>query len=289
MTGYGRGEAHHDGLKFTVELNSVNRRQADIVLDLPREMIELEPRIRDEINAAVSRGRLNVVVTFHRADGTKASEVRLDEPLAKAYMRAIGKLRKDLKLNGSITTDALLRCPGVLKLNEPEIDPEKIWPHVEKALKKALAGLIKMRSKEGLHLRQDLLNRIDHLSKGVEKIQKLSPVMMERYREQLHDRIRHSGLEISMDDERLMKEIAFFADRSDITEELTRLASHLSQYRDNLNSSEPVGRTLDFLSQEINREINTIGSKANHAEISQTVVSMKSELEKIREQIQNVE
>ena len=183
MTGYGRGEAHHDGLKFTVELNSVNRRQADIVLDLPRELIELEPRIRDEIHAAVSRGRLNVVVACHRADGMRASEVRLDEPLAKAYLRAIGKLKKDLKLNGVVTTDAMLRCPGVLKLIEPEIYPEKAWPYLEKALKKALNGLIRMRTKEGQHLRQDLLARLESLAKGVEKIQKLAPVMTERYRD----------------------------------------------------------------------------------------------------------
>ena len=181
MTGYGRGESHHDGLKFTVELNSVNRRQSDIVLDLPREMIELEPRIRDEINAAISRGRLNVVVACHRANGMKSSAVQLDEPLAKAYLRGIQKLRRDLKLNGAVNMDAILRCPGVLKLVEPEIDPEKVWPHIENALKKALGGLLKMRTKEGQHLRVDLLGRVEILTKGVEKIRKLAPAMMQRY------------------------------------------------------------------------------------------------------------
>ena len=289
MTGYGHGETHHKGLKFTVELNSVNRKQADILINLPREIIELEPRIRDEINSVVSRGRLNVVVAYHRANGKGASPVQLDEAMAKACLHAIRKLQRDLKLDGTITMETILRCPGVLKLIESEIDAEAVWPYIEKALKTALVGLIKMKEKEGRHLREDLLKRLDLLNQGVQAIHKLAPAMIERYREQLHERIRKSGLELSFEDERLMKEIAFFADRSDITEELTRLGSHLVQFRDNIHSSEPVGRSLDFLSQELNREINTIGSKAAHVEISKEVVMMKSELEKIREQIQNVE
>lgn len=289
MTGYGRGESHHGGYKFTVELNSVNRKQSDIVIDLPRELIELEPRIRDEINAAISRGRLNGVVAWHRANGAKAAEVSLDEDVARAYLKGIQKLQKQLKVEGPVTAEMILRCPGVMKLAEKEIESQEVWPHIEKALKMALAGLIKMREREGRHLRGDLLERLDVITKGVNTIRELAPAMIERYREQLHERIRKSGIELSFDDERLFKEVAFFADRSDIAEELTRLESHLTQFRESLSASEPVGRGLDFLSQEINREINTIGSKANHAEASQIVVSMKSELERIREQIANVE
>jgi uncharacterized protein (TIGR00255 family) len=289
MTGYGRGESHHAGVKYTVELNSVNRKQADIVVDLPRDLIELEPRIRDEINTVVSRGRLNVVVACHRANGSKDAEVRLDEPLAKAYLKGIQKLRKNLKLNGQITMESVLRCPGVLKLHEAEIDPDEIWSYIEKALKKALTGLLKMRGKEGHYIRLDLLERLGLIAKGVDSIRKLAPASIERYRLQLHERIKNSGIEISLNDERLLKEIAIFADRSDISEELTRLESHLVQFQESLNTAEPVGRALDFLSQEMNREVNTVGSKASHATISQMVISMKSELERIREQIQNVE
>ncbi len=289
MTGYGRGEAHHGGVKFTVELNSVNRRQSDIVVNLPREFIELEPRIRDEINTVVSRGRLNVGVTWHRAGDFKADEARLDEAAARAYLRGIRKLQRHLKLNGGISMDTILRCPGVLKIAENEINVESMWPHVEKALKQALACLMKMKEKEGRHLRQDLIERMGLLIKGVDAIRSLAPAMVERYREQLHDRIRKSGVDLPVEDERLLKEVALFADRSDITEELTRLASHLAQFRDSLNGSDPVGRVLDFLSQEINREINTIASKANHAEISRIVISMKTELERIREQVLNIE
>ncbi len=289
MTGYGRGEVHHGGLKFSVELNSVNRKQSDIVVDLPRELIELEPRIRDEINAVVSRGRLNVVVAWHRANGSRHAEVRLDEDLARGYLRALLRLQKSLKVGGEIGLEAILRCPGVMKMAESELEPETVWPHVEKSLKQALEGLVKMREKEGRHLRKDLVARLEILEKGARKIRELAPAMVERYREQLHERIQKSGIQVSFDDERLLKEVAFFADRSDITEELTRLESHWVQFRDSLDQSKPVGRALDFLSQEINREINTIGSKANHAGISQTVVAMKSEIERIREQVQNIE
>lgn len=289
MTGYGRGEVYHQGLKFTVELNSVNRKQSDIMIDLPRELIELEPRIRDEINAAISRGRVNGVIAWHRANGGKGSEASLDEEIARVYVRGIEKLKKELKLTGPITIDTILRCPGVLKLAEKEIDADRVWIYVEKALKQALNGLLVMREKEGKHLCHDLLKRLKLLSEGVQVIKKLAPAMIGRYREQLHERIRKSGIELSFEDERLVREVAIFADRSDISEELTRLESHLAQFKEKLSSTEPVGRALDFLSQEINREINTVGSKANYAEVSQKVVVMKSELEKIREQVQNIE
>ncbi len=289
MTGYGRGEHVAGGFKFTVELNSVNRKQSDISIKLPGELEELEPRIRDEINTSVARGRINVVVAYHRGAEKPSEQVQLDLPLAKAYLRAIQKLQKETNLNGSLTLDTLLRAPGVLKIAESALDTEAVWPGVESALRKALGHLIKMREKEGKHLTTDLAQRIRLLAQGMASIQQLAPETIKRYREQLHTRIKEAGLEITLDDERLLKEVVFFADRSDISEELTRLDSHLRQFQDGLKSAEPVGRTLDFLAQEMNREINTIGSKANAAEISQTVVKMKAELEKIREQVQNIE
>jgi uncharacterized protein (TIGR00255 family) len=289
MTGYGRGDCAKDGFKFTVELNSINRKQSDISINLPKEFVELEPRIRDEINAHLSRGRINVVVAYHRSD-TKAEEsVELDMALAKAYHRAIHKLHKELKLNGSLTLDTILRAPGVMKLAETSVDAEAVWPSVKTALQKAVTGLVKMREKEGKFLANDLAQRLGLLETGLEQIRQSAPEILKRYREQLHSRVKEAGLEISLDDERLLKEVVFFADRCDISEEVTRLASHLKQFRDCLKANEPVGRTLDFLAQEMGREINTIGSKANAAEISQEVVKMKAELEKIREQIQNIE
>jgi len=289
MTGYGRGEAAKDGFKFTVELNSINRKQSDISINLPKELIELEPRIRDEINAHLSRGRINVVLAFHQSDAKAESPVELDMTLAKAYHRAIQKLQKEMKLNGPLTLDTILRAPGVMKLAETTVDAEGVWPHVEAALRKAIGGLVKMREKEGKFLADDLAERLGLLAAGLEVIRQKAPEIATHYREQLHARIKEAGLDVSLDDERLVKEVVFFADRADISEEITRLSSHLKQFRDCLKSNEPVGRTLDFLAQEMGREINTIGSKANAAEISQQVVKMKAELEKIREQIQNIE
>jgi uncharacterized protein (TIGR00255 family) len=289
MTGYGRGDAGKDGFKFTVELNSINRKQSDISINLPKELIELESRIRDEINAHLSRGRINVGVAFHRSNAKAEDQVELDMGLAKAYHRAIQKLQKEIKLNGSLTLDTILRAPGVMKLAETTVDAESVWPHVEAALRKAIGGLVKMREKEGKFLATDLAERLGLLESGLELIRKTAPEIITRYREQLHARIKEAGLDVSLDDERLVKEVVFFADRADISEEITRLSSHLKQFRDCLKSNEPVGRTLDFLAQEMGREINTIGSKANAAEISQQVVKMKAELEKIREQIQNIE
>jgi uncharacterized protein (TIGR00255 family) len=289
MTGYGRGEAAKDGFKFTVELNSINRKQSDISINIAKELVELEPRIRDEINAHLSRGRVMVVVAFHRGGGKAEEQVELDTVLAKAYHRAIQKLQKEMKLDGSLTLDTILRAPGVMKLAEATFDVEGVWPGVEAALRKAIAGLVKMREKEGKFLADDLAGRLGFLQAGLESVKKSAPEIVTHYRQQLHARVKDAGLDVPLDDERLVKEVVFFADRCDISEEITRLSSHLSQFRDCLKSNEPVGRTLDFLAQEMGREINTIGSKANAAEISQQVVKMKAELEKIREQIQNIE
>jgi uncharacterized protein (TIGR00255 family) len=289
MTGYGRGDCSAGGFKFTVELNSVNRKQSDIAINLPKELVELEPRIRDEINALLSRGRINVVVAYHRSAAKAEEQVELDMALARTYYRAIRRLQKQMKLNGPVTLDTLLHAPGVMQLAEPTIDAEQVWPWVGTALRKALTRLVKMREKEGKFLAADLARRLDTVAAGLARIRKAAPEAVTRYREQLHARVKDAGLDVPLDDERLLKEVVIFADRCDISEELTRLESHLNQFREQLKSDAPVGRTLDFLTQEMNREINTIGSKANAAEISQEVVKMKAELEKIREQVQNIE
>lgn len=289
MTGYGRGDCARGGLKFTVELNSINRKQSDIAITMPKELIELEPRIRDEINARLSRGRINVVVAYHRSSAKAEEQVGLDLSLARSYYRAIQKLQKQMRVNGPLTLDTLLRAPGVMKLLETTMSAEAVWPSVQTALRKALAQLVKMRKKEGKFLTADLAQRLETIVGGVERIRKAAPEAVKRYREQLHARVKEAGLDVPLDDERLLKEVVIFADRCDITEELTRLESHIKQFREQLGSDEPVGRTLDFLSQEANREINTIGAKANAAEVSQEVVRLKAELEKIREQVQNIE
>ena len=289
MTGYGRGETHHQGLKFIAELHSVNRKQLDVMIDLPKEMMGLEERVRDEINKAISRGRVHVTLTWHRTRSAKVTAIELDSVIAKAYLKGIQKLGRALKLKGDINMETILRCPGVLKPTESSVDLDAAWPHAKKTLSKALDKFLKMREKEGHHLQQDISKRLDLLTKEIQTIKKLAPEMVSLYRNQLQTRLRTSGIDLPFNDDRLLKEIALFADRSDITEELTRLESHLAQFHQHIHSSEVVGRALDFLAQEIGREINTIGSKAAHTKISQAVILMKSELEKIREQVQNVE
>ena len=290
MTGYGRGECAQDGFKVTVELSSVNRKQSEISVFLPRELEVLEAQIRDLINRVIARGRVTARVTLHSADGQMSSQVRLNAGLARAYVRELNRLAKDLKLEGPVTLDMLARAPGVFQTDEDVADAEDFWPAVEKSLQQALATLLKMREREGAHLARDLAARIKIMRKATAQIQKQSPEVQKRYREQLLQRIQSAGVEApAADDERLLKEIVYFADRSDISEELTRLQSHFQQFDDCLASTEPVGRVLDFLAQEMNREINTVGSKANDSLISRSVVALKAELEKFREQAQNVE
>jgi uncharacterized protein (TIGR00255 family) len=267
----------------------VNRKQSEIAVTLPREMEMLEAQMRDVINKQISRGRLTVRVTLH-SGGNSAARMHLNVPLAKAYTRELNKLAKQLKLSGTVTLDHLVRAPGVFQTDEEIAEEENFWPAVEKALKKALTDLVKMRQREGENLRRDLIERIAIMRQAANHVLTQAPQVAERYREQLIERIKSANLEApAPDDERLLKEVVYFADRSDITEELTRLQSHFQQFDDCLKTSEPVGRTLDFLAQEMNREINTIGSKANDSLISREVVTLKAELEKFREQAQNVE
>ena len=287
MTGYGRGQSSHNGANFSVELNSVNRKQSDVTVNLPRELAELEPRVRDMINAQISRGRLNVVVAFHAS--ASLQKHALDSSLARSYYHAMVALQKELKAAGEISIDTVLRAPGVLRLPEEQISADGAWPCVETALKEALADLVKMREREGKHLAKDLTQRLNFIRQSLKKIRQIHPGVLKKYRQSLHERIQKAGLEIAEDDERLVKEVIFFADKSDISEELTRLDSHLTQFTQNLRKSEPIGRTLDFMTQEIYRELNTLGAKANDIEISQLVVTCKAEMEKIREQIQNIE
>jgi len=288
MTGYGRGECSERGFKITVEVSSVNRKQSEIAVNLPRDLEVLEAQIRDEINRVVSRGRLTVRVSAHAAESASTSHI--NTTLARTYLRQLRALAKELKLTDEVTLDLLARAPGVLQPTAAIDEADQLWPATAKALKEALRVLIKMREREGAFLAKDLKARIATMRKGVARIAERAPGVAERYREQLLKRIKAAGVEApSLEDERLIKEVVYFADRSDVTEELTRLESHFRQFDDCVKSTEPMGRTLDFLAQEMNREINTLGSKGNDAAISRDVVLLKAELEKFREQVQNVE
>ena len=288
MTGYGRAETDCDGTRLSVEVNSVNRKQSDIVINLPRDLTELEPRVRQTINENISRGRTSVTVSLH-SGSNGARKLALDTELARSYHEAMRSLQKELSVAGEITIGTILQAPGVMRLPEEAVVAQEVWPALDRALKSALTDLIKMREREGKHLAKDLIHRLKNLRKNLKEIRALHPDVVKRYRTALLDRIEKAGVPVMNDDDRLLKEISIFADRADISEELTRLESHLAQFAHHLRKNEPVGRTLEFITQEIFRELNTLGAKANDASISQRVVGCKAELEKIREQIQNLE
>jgi uncharacterized protein (TIGR00255 family) len=290
MTGHGWGECAKDGFKVTVEVSSVNRKQTEITVALPRELEVLEASIRDEILRHVSRGRLTVRVSLQTAPGQEARRVHLNRALAHAYARQFNRLAHELKLSQPVSLDTLLRAPGVLESEAELAEPSRFWPAIQKALRQALRGLIRTREREGAHLRKELCHRMRLIQRAAAQVAKRAPAAARRYRQGLLRRIRLAGLNpADLDPDRLRQEVVLFADRSDITEELTRLQSHFQQFYDCLKTNEPVGRMLDFLAQEMNREINTIGAKANDAQIARQVVVLKTELEKFREQVQNVE
>lgn len=290
MTGYGRGEHTQEGYKISAEISTVNRRQAEINVYLPRELEALDARVRTAINKRVARGRVTARITLHAGESALAGQAQVNASLAKAYARELKKLAAELKISNELTLDTLVRAPGVFQTDTALADADHFWTGIEAAIEQALMACVKMRAREGAHLLKDLKGRIGTMRKTVAKVQKEAPAMVERYREQLRERIKNAGLPLPADeDERLQKEIIYFADRSDITEELTRLQSHFKQFDECSKSDEPVGRTLDFLAQEMNREVNTIGSKASDSVIVREVVLLKTELEKFREQVQNVE
>lgn len=288
MTGYGWGEAAVQGKIFTIELKAVNHRYNEVVLRLPRTLSPLEDRIRRLIQSRIARGRVDVFLNMRDSD-ERTSSVKVDKGLAGAYYKAIIELQESLDIDGKIKLRNLVDLPGVLTLEDPAEDVEEWWPAVLEALENALESLLRMRSEEGKQLASDLLTRVERISSLNAKIRDRSPVVVEEYRERLGARLNDFMKDGGLSPERLAAEAALFADRSNITEETVRLDSHLKQARSCLQASEPVGRKLDFIVQEMNREINTIASKANDMEISRWAVEVKSELEKVREQVQNIE
>ena len=288
MTGFGEGAASASGIRVAVEISSVNRKQLDINVNLPRNLVTLDAQVQSSVRAEFSRGRVSGIIRVEAADGS-AGSVKVDDALAAQYVVGIRKAAKKLKLVDDLGSETIARLPGVLSIEQDDLDADHVSAVLDQALAKALQGLAKMRSTEGKALEKDLRTRIGLLDDGVKAIRTLAKTVVESYRSKLFQRLEEAGLQDLASDERIVKEVAIFADRCDVSEELTRLKSHLAQTRKLLRSDEPVGRTLDFLCQELFREINTVGSKANEVEITRQVVAFKTELERIREQVQNIE
>lgn len=288
MTGFGRGEARQGDTTWVVECSSVNRKQLEISINLPRDLHDLETQIRNQIAADCSRGRINVSLRGDRP-ATEDAMPRLDEAVAARYLEDLRGMSARLGISAELSLSELIRLPGVLVNESRETVAEEIWPVVQVALTAALEQFIAMRKAEGDNLRKEIEMRLTTIETLAASIAEKAPLVPEHQRAVLRQRLEQAGLPLPLDDERLLKEIALFADRTDISEEISRAASHLKQFRSYMSSGEPVGRSLDFLVQEFFREFNTMGSKCNNSEIAHHVVSAKTELEKIREQIQNVE
>ncbi len=288
MTGFGRGEARQGGTTWVVECSSVNRKQLEVAVSLPRDLSDLEIQVRNQVSALCSRGRVNVQV---RSDQAMVEDTmpQLDEAVAAKYVQQLREMAGRLGISPELSLSEVVRLPGVLVSKTAETVAEDTWPVLQTALSAAMQQFVAMRSTEGSHLREEMEARLNTIESLATQIAEKAPAVPERQRTVLRQRLEQAGLPLPLDDERLLKEIALFAERTDISEELSRAASHLKQFRTYLASDEPVGRSLDFLVQEFFREFNTMGSKCNNAEIAHHVVSAKTELEKIREQIQNVE
>lgn len=289
MTGFGRGEAVDERYKITVELKSVNNRYLEVALHSPRLMLPLEHTIKSKIAKVAERGKVDVYIQVEIV-GECLSTVNVDLALSAAYMRAAEQVSEAMERPNDMTVSRILSLPGVLSMEKAEDDMDEVALVLDEALDAALAAFVAMRGLEGERLAKDLLARRDTVCGLVAKIESLAENVAQDYQVRLTARISEllDGT-APVDEARLANEVAYFADHACINEELVRLQSHLKQLGDLLAGNVACGRKLDFLLQEINREVNTIGSKANYLEISQLVIETKSELEKIREQVQNLE
>jgi len=289
MTGHGRGSAEQPGQCITVECASVNRKGLEIAVALPKPLITLEPRVRESVQRAVRRGRVNVTIALE-SSGDGFQQTVVDKAAARRVLIELQRLREELALPGEISLEMLLRSPGVMKGTTEELPvADELWPAVQSSLAQALERMGAMRRKEGMHLVADLLKRIRLLESATKAIRARVPAVLKQRRDHLRNRLEELGSPVPPGDPALARELALMAERSDITEELTRLESHFAQYREAIAGSEPAGRTLDYLAQEMFREFNTLGNKAGDAVISRRVVQSKAELDRIREQVANLE
>ena len=295
MTGFGRGQYEDENFSVTVEMKTVNHRYNEVAIRLPRFLNPLEDKIRKTILKTVNRGRIDV---FINSDYTSSENctLKVDKNLAAAYHRALQEVGsaiglEELTLNSAQEVMYLSRCQDVINVKEGFFDVETVWPKVEQAVAEALKNLVAMRETEGGNIYGDFIYRADLIAEKLTQIEARSPMVVEEYQAKLTDRLNNllADHNITVEPERLLQEVAIFADRASITEEIVRLKSHIKQFKNIINSDQPVGRKLDFLIQEFNREANTIASKANDYTLAQIVVEIKAEIEKIREQIQNIE
>lgn len=289
MTGYGSVEIVSKDYSLNVEISTLNRKQLDIRISLPKDLEPLEPKIRELIGQFIYRGVVQVKIDLQFSDWALAHRLHMNKELAKTYINCLREFASTLGISEQISLSHLLQAPGIFVLQPMIQNLESFWPTLREAITKAINQVIRMRTKEGNFIARDLKKRLSYMKKIIKQIAKRAPQVVEIYRQELKKKLRSLGVDVNEKDESYKKEIILFAERADIMEELTRVRSHFSQFQQLLKSSKPVGKTLDFLAQEIQREINTIGAKANDTQIIHAVVELKAEIDRIREQLQNIE
>lgn len=288
MTGFGRGKYENDGREYTVEIKSVNHRYGDVSIKLPRQITYLEERIRKEVLAKASRGKIDVFVNMVDYS-EKGKEIKINKEIAKIYIEQLNELAEETGIRNDIGVMDITRLPEVLNISN-EDNEEVYWIELSAALKESLDNFVSMREDEGSKICEDLRIRIDRVKEKVSKISEFSAGLVDEYIVKLKTRVKELMNTDIIDENRLAQEIVIFSDKSSIQEELTRLNSHIYQFLNLIENGEsPIGKKCDFIIQEMNREVNTIGSKANSMDISNYVIELKTEIEDIREQVQNIE
>ncbi len=289
MTAFGMAEKKVEGRTYTAEIRTLNGRYLEISVRAPRQLMPLEERVRKLVGTRISRGRVDLFMRVRDASG-EVSEIEVNLPLAKAYHKALLELNEALGIEEKVGLQTLLGLEKIIEATEPEADLEKTWTVLSSCIREALEGVDVMRISEGKAIYQDFERRLQSVEEGLSRVKALAPSVLSEYHSRLKERLAVlTQGKVELDPNRLAQEAAFLVDRSDVTEEIVRAESHVKQFRSMIESGGPAGRALDFLLQELNREVNTIGSKGGNAQLSHMVVTLKGELEKIREQVQNIE
>jgi len=288
MTAYGSAESLKDSLEFIVEIRSGNYRYREIVLRLPQSLQPFEEKVRSVVSSTVKRGRIEIYIQI-KDNGNKGLKLELNRPLVKAYIQVFKELNEELECEQRVDASFFSQLKDIIIAKQDSIDLENVWPDLEDVINKAMRSMESMRINEGRALEKDFLERLNRITRYIDEIRSRTTVIVESYRDKLRQKINKLIEPIEINEDRIIQEVALLADKSDITEELIRVESHLDQFRNFINKDDVIGRRLDFLLQEINREVNTMGSKAADSLVSQLAVEIKAELEKLREQIQNVE
>lgn len=289
MTAYGRAGVAVGDIRYISEIRSVNNRYRDIVLRLPKPVQPLEEELRSLVLSRVGRGRVEVSLQMEKGGDAPAVALELNAPLAEAYMKIVGQLTDRPDIDPKLRVDTLLQLKDVVCVKPETVDLDEARQGFEESLTSSLNSLDEMKDREGAAIKDDFIKRLNRLSDYTERIYTRAPLVVDTYRKRLQDNVRHMLNGVSLDESRLAQEVAIYAERADITEEIVRIKSHIKQFETYLDVGDPVGRRLDFLIQEINREVNTLSAKGSDAQISSTAVEMKGELEKLREQVRNVE